>query len=510
MELREYLAILRRRLVTLLVPLVLALAGVAALSLLSPRTYTSTTTLYFTARSALASGSLVPQQMASYAELTKSYRVASAIVTRLKLEQSPSDVQNMVSATSDQTTLLLRITATAPAPGLARDVARTAADQLIVLSGQLDPATGVVSSSQDGSVIPAAAPDLAVAQPATPPRSTTVSTLGRNAALAIVLGLVVGVAAALIRDGLDSRIVEVSQLREDRRLRTVGSAPVDPEAWGDAFRALRTALLPNERGVATSVVVAGCRNGRGTMAVVCGLGITMARLGLRVVVVGADTSHSGFPQQVRVGARPGLAEVLREGVAVEDALHPWGGGDRPLQVLPPGDLPATPGELLSSEDMVKVVARLRSSFDLVLIAAPPLLPYPDAATLAVGSDSGVLLAVRYGVTHRDELTEALDVIEDSGARLLGAVLTMVPDHVWRRGRHGRRRRGEGRRRKPAVALSPAVSAQPEAAQPEAAQPEATRPASRFTTGAAGEAQVWPASGAALSRWGSEAVRSGWV
>jgi non-specific protein-tyrosine kinase len=411
--------------------------------LLSPRTYTSTTTLYFTARNAQASNGLVPNQMASYAELVKSYRVAMAIVAKLKLDEDASAVQEMLAATSDPTTLLLRITATGASPKVAQDVAAAAADELIRLSTQLDPPP--TDTTQGSQATQPAGPDLILALPATPPVSTTISTFGRNLALAIVLGLVVGVAAALIRDGLDSRIIEVSQLREDRRLRTVGSAPVDPEAWGDAFRALRTALLPNERGAATSVVVAGCRNGRGTMAVVCGLGITMARLGLRVVVVGADTSHSGFSQQVRLGARPGLAEVLRDGVAVEDALQPWGGGERPLQVLPPGDLPATPGEMLSSEDMVKVIARLRSSFDLVLVAAPPLLPYPDAATMAVGSDSGVLLAVRYAVTHRDELTEALDVVEDSGARLLGAVLTMVPDHVWRRGRHGRRRRGEGRR-----------------------------------------------------------------
>jgi Mrp family chromosome partitioning ATPase len=494
MELREYLAILRRRAVTLLIPLIVALLGVTALALLSPRTYTSTTTLYLRPGNAEVSGSLVPQQMASYAELVKSYSVASAIVAKLKLDEDIPAVQNMLAATSDQTSLLLGITATASAPDVAQDVARAAAVEVINLSDQLDPQpTGTTQGGQT------AQPEtgLKVVVAATPPRSTTVSTLGRNLALAIVLGLVVGVAAALVRDGLDSRIIEVSQLREDRRLRTVGSAPVDPEAWGDAFRSLRTALLPNERGAATSVIVAGCRNGRGTMAVVCGLGITMARLGLRVVVVGADTSHSGFSQQVRLGARPGLAEVLRDGVAVEDALQPWGGGERPLQVLPPGDLPATPGELLSSEDMVKVIARLRSSFDLVLVAAPPLLPYPDAATMAVGSDSGVLLAVRYAVTHRDELTEALDVVEDSGARLLGAVLTMVPDHVWRRGRHGRRRRGESRRGRSKVSLVEAdagretPTVEPTAAADSAdAQPLVPRMMGRPPA----EAQVWHPSG----------------
>jgi Mrp family chromosome partitioning ATPase len=195
---------------------------------------------------------------------------------------------------------------------------------------------------------------------------------------------------------------------------------------------------------------------------------------------------------VRLGARPGLAEVLRDGIAVEDALQPWGGGERPLQVLPPGDLPATPGELLSSEDMVKVIARLRSSFDLVLVAAPPLLPYPDAATMAVGSDSGMLLAVRYAVTHRDELTEALDVIEDSGARLLGAVLTMVPDHVWRRGRHGRRRRGERRSRSsnPFAAVSEASAVDSTAADPADAQPLVPRLMGRPPA----EAPMWHASG----------------
>lgn len=76
--------------------------------------------------------------------------------------------------------------------------------------------------------------------------------------------------------------------------------------------------------------------------------------------------------------------------------------------------------------MAAVLAELARRYDIVLIDSPPLLPVADAAALASQTD-GVLLVVRYGKTSRRQVTDAMAALTAVPARVLGTVLTMVPE-----------------------------------------------------------------------------------
>jgi receptor protein-tyrosine kinase len=73
----------------------------------------------------------------------------------------------------------------------------------------------------------------------------------------------------------------------------------------------------------------------------------------------------------------------------------------------------------------KVLAEMRAQFDYVIVDSSPLLAVTDAAILASNSD-GVLIMARFGQSKREQLAHAVGNLEDVGAPLLGAVITMTP------------------------------------------------------------------------------------
>jgi receptor protein-tyrosine kinase len=90
--------------------------------------------------------------------------------------------------------------------------------------------------------------------------------------------------------------------------------------------------------------------------------------------------------------------------------------------------------LLGSHNAQLLLQDLRQTFDFVVIDAPPLLPVSDAAVLA-GETDGALLVVRHGHTKRDQVEAAMETLRAVNARLVGSVLTFVPD----KNRFGRRK-----------------------------------------------------------------------
>ena len=96
-----------------------------------------------------------------------------------------------------------------------------------------------------------------------------------------------------------------------------------------------------------------------------------------------------------------------------------------LTVLTSGAVPPNPSELLGSLAAKKVLSEMRASFDYVIVDSSPLLAVTDAAILAADSD-GVLMMARFGQTKREQLAHAVGNLENVGARILGAVFTMMP------------------------------------------------------------------------------------
>src|SRR5699024_8238888 len=108
---------------------------------------------------------------------------------------------------------------------------------------------------------------------------------------------------------------------------------------------------------------------------------------------------------------------------LKDVLQPWGSDN--LTVLPAGQIPPNPSELLGTAAMQQVLEDLGGQADYVLIDAPPILPVTDAAVLS-DFTSGTLLVAAVGKTKRPDIGQAIESLENIDERLLGLIVNRVP------------------------------------------------------------------------------------
>jgi len=201
----------------------------------------------------------------------------------------------------------------------------------------------------------------------------------------------------------------------------------------ESFRTLRTNLKfadvdhPPRQVVVTSAVA---HEGKSTTAQ--NLAIALAQSGMRVCLVEADLRRPKVTENLGIEGAVGLTNVVAGEHNLQDVLVPWNRGL--VTVLPAGTTPSDPASLLGSHNAQMLLQDLRQSFDFVVIDAPPLLPVSDAAVLA-GETDGALLVVRHGHTKRDQVEAAIETLKAVNARLVGSVLTFVPD----KRRFGRRK-----------------------------------------------------------------------
>ena len=108
----------------------------------------------------------------------------------------------------------------------------------------------------------------------------------------------------------------------------------------------------------------------------------------------------------------GLTTVLIGRAEVEDVVQPL--GKTSLDLLPAGQIPPNPSELLGSTAMADLLERLSASYDMVLLDSPPLLPVTDAVVLSKLA-GGALVVVGVDRIHRPQLQQSLESLETAGA-----------------------------------------------------------------------------------------------
>ncbi len=195
----------------------------------------------------------------------------------------------------------------------------------------------------------------------------------------------------------------------------------------ESFRAtLASILFSTDRNLKT-VVVTSVNPQEGKTSVLCNLGISLAETKQRVLLIDADLRRPRLHKMFDVCNDWGLTSLLQQPEALESM--PVQGLARPtripeLWVMPAGPGTATISGLFYSNEMKRLLRRLRKEFDFVLIDTPPVLPFCDARVLGQLSD-GVIVVVRPSKTGREQLkTTCLRFIQDC-TPILGTILNDV-------------------------------------------------------------------------------------
>jgi len=193
-------------------------------------------------------------------------------------------------------------------------------------------------------------------------------------------------------------------------------------AAAEAYRTLRTNVLFSALDAPLkTVLVASPDDALDAATTLANLAVMLAQSQRKVLAVDANLRDPMLHTLFELANNAGLAEVLTQTTlaAAQAAIRPTGVAG--LSVLPGGPASTSAADLLSSSQMDAVLAQLAGMCDMVLVCAPPLRGYSDAAVLAAKVD-GTLLAMRSGKTRRDDAERAKEMLTRAHARLLGAVL----------------------------------------------------------------------------------------
>ena len=159
---------------------------------------------------------------------------------------------------------------------------------------------------------------------------------------------------------------------------TVPSHPIviadEPHsAPAEAVRRLRTNLqFVGAASESKSLVITSSVPGEGKTTTSINLAVALADAGNRVVLVDADLRRPSVAEYMGLEGAAGLTTVLIGRAGVADVIQPWRSSG--LDVLPSGQVPPNPSELLGSSAMRVLLEQLSESYDVVLLDSPPLLP----------------------------------------------------------------------------------------------------------------------------------------
>ncbi|HCS60625.1 MAG TPA: chromosome partitioning protein [Microbacterium sp.] len=437
MDLRDYLRILHKNWIVILVLLLVGLAGGAAYAFTQAPKYVASTQLYVSVRTeGAATGDLVQgttfarQMVTSYVDVIGTALVLDPVVDELKLDTSATALAGRITATTPLNTVLINITATDADPELAAKIAdATAASFAEVVQNDLE------RPDTEGGASPV---QITITDPAAEPTVPSSPNIPLLVVLGGLLGLAAGIAFAVLRTVLDTRIHTLHDLESLSDRPMLGGIAYDPEAQkrplivhadprsprAESFRALRTNLQFLEvDSNSRTFVVSSAGPGEGKSTTTANLAIALAETGARVALVDGDLRLPRVATYMGIEGGVGLTNALIGQVDVADALQKWGAND--LYVLPSGPVPPNPSELLGSSAMDRILKPLEEYFDYILIDAPPLLLVTDAAVIGKKT-RGVILTAASGKTRKPELSGAIRTLETAGVNLLGIVVTMLP------------------------------------------------------------------------------------
>jgi succinoglycan biosynthesis transport protein ExoP len=463
-DLRSYATAIWRRKWILVAVLIALPVAVYAISRATAKTYESSTLLEVSPTSVDSAqganqGGPTAQFIAIAARIIQTSGVAQRAAQQLPGSRSSSAaLLRSVSVATDPNTGFITITAKAGTPARAAEIANAfgaainsarASEAVAQLSQQIAGLNAQISALPSRALnvrnqlivqrerlraeLAAQGANAQIIEPATPQGSPVSPRPIRNAALALVVALVLGLGLVALAEGLDRRIRRPDELEEQTGLPVLGSVPrsafkakADAPRGIEAFRSVRANLtFFNVDHDVSSVVVTSGRQAEGKTSVAVGLAKAYAFSGSDVILVDADLRRPAVAKRFGVESRSGLADVLigkaESGDALVDLVAPGQAAGR-LRILPGGDVPPNPAELLGSQRMHRLIEELSTMCDMLVIDTSPLLAVSDALPL-LDEVSGTVLITRLGVAQRDDFPYLKKVLGAAHSRSLGIVVT---------------------------------------------------------------------------------------
>jgi receptor protein-tyrosine kinase len=405
----------QRKLLVISVTLAVVIPAYAATTIV-PRQYESTATLTLTpagSNNDIVLFTILDQVVPSYAE------IATSTTTRTLASELIGRPLADITVQTFKGTGIIKIKARSTHPRLAQLSAGATARALL---DRVDNGGVGVKSLKLTEINGAALPT----SPVFPRTKLTLF-------VAALLGLGLGLAAAVLREVLTTKIESAADLAKVTgapvyaeipsetailKMHSAEDLATDPRLRmvAEALRDLRTNLLFTDDTI-RSIVVTSPDGSHGKTTVAFGLAATLARSGTRTLLVDGDLRRGRIASLLELPDSPGLIDVLYDEVPFEKALRTTVDG---LDVLVGGRRAADPGELLTGA-FPALLGRLEREYEAIVIDSTPLIPISDARIIARHADATLLVA-RAGYALRRHVRTAVERLELISVKLTAAVL----------------------------------------------------------------------------------------
>ena len=430
MTIADLLQIVRKHLASAIISFVVVFAAVAAVTFIMPPKYTATAEVFATyagqsgetqTTNDMSSGAnYLNTQIKTYPELVKTEAVLQPVIKDLGLDMTTTDLAGVVTATNPTNTFMVDISAEVGDP-------QQAADQI---SSDL-----YNNSSSSGSPI-----RLTVVQKAQTPTSQSSPNIPLYLAAGLILGIIVGIGVALLKDILNTKVDSTDDVRELTHASSLGTVPqasilddsrpvvVAQPAGSEAeeFRRIRMNLsfltTTATQGHGRLLVITSTDPSEGKTTVSSNVAVALAEEGKSVLLIDADLRHPSVAHKLGIEGHVGLSHVLSRQASPADVIQKYWKPN--LHIMPAGKRPANASILLNSDLMKEMANQALTQDDYVIIDTAPLSIASDA-TVFGRMAGGLVLVTGKGVVEKKELKSTATALQTTEVPILGFIFNFA-------------------------------------------------------------------------------------
>lgn len=437
MTIADLLQIVRKHLASAIISFVVVFAAVAAVTFIMPPKYTATAEVFATyagqsgetqTTNDMSSGAnYLNTQIKTYPELVKTEAVLQPVIKDLGLDMTTTDLADVVTATNPTNTFMVDISAEVGDPQQAADIANSVAKNL----------ADQISSDLYNNSSPI---KLTVVQKAQTPSGQSSPNIPLYLVAGLILGLIVGIGVALLKDILNTKVDSTDDVRELTHASSLGTVPqatilddsrpvvVAQPAGSEAeeFRRIRTNLsfltTTATQGHGRLLVITSTDPSEGKTTVSSNVAVALAEEGKSVLLIDADLRHPSIAHKLGIEGHVGLSHVLSRQASPADVIQKYWKPN--LHIMPAGKRPANASILLNSDLMKEMVKQALTQYDYVIIDTAPLSVASDA-TVFGRMAGGLVLVTGKGIVEKKELENTVTALQTAEVPILGFIFNFA-------------------------------------------------------------------------------------
>ena len=276
--------------------------------------------------------------------------------------------------------------------------------------------------------------NISIVDKALPPANPFKPNYPLNIAVGMLLGLMGGAAAAVLREHMEDAALQPGDVQQKLGVPLLGVTPrlaaeidvlaalKEPKSpLTEAYFSILTSLqFSTPHGAPKSLMLTSAQAQEGKSTTSVALALALVRVGARVLLIDGDMRNPSLHKSFGRPLGAGLSNLLTGNGQLPDHLEVSGIPN--LSLVMAGPIPPNPAELLSANAIVRVLDEATKIFDHVIVDGPPVLGLADAPLLTRAVE-GTVLVIEAGRTPVTRARHAIERLFAVRTHIIGAILT---------------------------------------------------------------------------------------